>query len=478
MGLRQEWLNIGLMVKTQQCFNYYSLNDLYNVLKAHDSEVNEIAEETKVNLGGPCALVSKGFGREIEKEPKRKENEENKEVKSDEVKVKKKLKGDSGVDCHYCNGANHMANDCMLRKRDEKKNKVKDEAYYVEILEEVLDGAYDSILSDFDEAITYVNNLLIFASNDAKNSSTQLLETQRKLESKIAKIDHLELQITNVMCDRDSLSNDNKILLKQRNIYCNTAKRLYGKLIALHHSLDISKEQHMKLLPFLAYEREKIDSMTYDCEIIVAEMDKEKEVIDCSQFSVINVISMTKGKEKFCDLDHVTVEDSQTDSDDDNDVVPKETIISRVVVDQVFDETKKLDKILKEKGNCDTIKPEFRKMVKEDYMKASKDGFSQIKCKKQIEKISKESGISKRQERKNVFWQIIESRKKSNDLINKSFEKKKSKSVKNSFIKIVVNKKNPVLTQNKPRNDFSKKSKSSSPTNDQTSNAKKFSNHQ
>ena len=47
----------------------------------------------------------------------------------------------------------------------------------------------------------------------------------------------------------------------------------------------------------------------------------------------------------------MTVEDSQTDSDDDNDVVPKETIISRVVVDQVFDETKKLDKILKEKGS-------------------------------------------------------------------------------------------------------------------------------
>lgn len=28
-------------------------------------------------------------------------------------------------------------NDCMLRKRDEKKNMVKDEAYYMERLEEV-----------------------------------------------------------------------------------------------------------------------------------------------------------------------------------------------------------------------------------------------------------------------------------------------------------------------------------------------------
>ena len=47
------------------------------------------------------------------------------------------MNGDSGIDCHYCNGANHLANDCMLRKKEEKKNKVKDEVYYSEKLEEV-----------------------------------------------------------------------------------------------------------------------------------------------------------------------------------------------------------------------------------------------------------------------------------------------------------------------------------------------------
>ena len=62
---------------------------------------------------------------------------EKKEVKAKDTKVEKKIKGDSGFDCHYCNRANHTANYCMLRKRDEKKNKVKDEAYYVERLEEV-----------------------------------------------------------------------------------------------------------------------------------------------------------------------------------------------------------------------------------------------------------------------------------------------------------------------------------------------------
>ena len=62
---------------------------------------------------------------------------EKKESKATEEKVEKKLKGDYGFDSHYYNGANHMAAECMLRKREEKKDRVKDEAYYVEWLEEV-----------------------------------------------------------------------------------------------------------------------------------------------------------------------------------------------------------------------------------------------------------------------------------------------------------------------------------------------------
>ena len=178
------------MVKIQQSFDYFSLNDLYNVLKARELEVNEKVEETRINLGGPLALVSKVSGREVKKEVAQKENSDDeglivnsddeavafysnnrvekfyknpfnamsrvgeskgsffgkvneekkidkKELKNEESKVEKNLKGDSRLDCHYCNRVNHMANYCMLRKKDEKKNRVKDEAYYSERLEEV-----------------------------------------------------------------------------------------------------------------------------------------------------------------------------------------------------------------------------------------------------------------------------------------------------------------------------------------------------
>ena len=142
------------MIKTQESFDYFFLNDIYNVLKAHENEVNEIVEETWNILGGPFALMSTVAGREVEKETTEKESledkvliinyndeamalyfnnrvknffkkpfnlktrvgemkgnfskrkvikekkEEKKEVKYEEVKKEKKLKEDSGFDCH------------------------------------------------------------------------------------------------------------------------------------------------------------------------------------------------------------------------------------------------------------------------------------------------------------------------------------------------------------------------------------------
>ena len=38
------------------------------MLKAHETEVNEIDEESRINLGDPLALMSKVSGRDVEKE--------------------------------------------------------------------------------------------------------------------------------------------------------------------------------------------------------------------------------------------------------------------------------------------------------------------------------------------------------------------------------------------------------------------------
>ena len=55
-----------MMVKNQQSFDTSTLNDLYNQLKSHENEVNEIAEEATASFGGPLALVSKVSDKECE----------------------------------------------------------------------------------------------------------------------------------------------------------------------------------------------------------------------------------------------------------------------------------------------------------------------------------------------------------------------------------------------------------------------------
>lgn len=76
LGLQKEWRNISLMTKTQQSFDGYSLGDLYNVLKHHESEINEIAEEGKLGIGGPLALISKVNTKDSEIETGEQDNSE------------------------------------------------------------------------------------------------------------------------------------------------------------------------------------------------------------------------------------------------------------------------------------------------------------------------------------------------------------------------------------------------------------------
>lgn len=49
----------------------------------------------------------------------------------EEEKKDKNLMEDSGYDCNYCHGKNHLAKECMLRRLNEKKEGEDDEAYYL-----------------------------------------------------------------------------------------------------------------------------------------------------------------------------------------------------------------------------------------------------------------------------------------------------------------------------------------------------------
>ena len=85
---------------------------------------------------------------------------------------------------------------------------------------------------------------------------------------------------------------DSCILLKQRSIYYNSAKRLYAKLIDLYLSPDISKEHH----------RSQIDSTSYDYEKKISEFDKVPN--DSYAYGIIKIHECLDAKDLVHQFQH------------------------------------------------------------------------------------------------------------------------------------------------------------------------------
>lgn len=119
-------------------------------------------------------------------------------------------------------------------------------------------NSYNSILYDIDDAYNYLNGLLISMSNDLEKTKAELYDARNRIKEKNSKIESLNLNLNNVTIDRDSVRMHNILLIKHRNIYCNTTKHLYGKITMLYHSSEISKGQHRKLLHFITFKKELV----------------------------------------------------------------------------------------------------------------------------------------------------------------------------------------------------------------------------
>ncbi|KAI3740499.1 hypothetical protein L2E82_30957 [Cichorium intybus] len=211
-SLRKEWRPIMLMVKSYENIEKYKLAALYNLLKSHEPDV--VGRRSEMASSGPLALVSKEEEESSDediaaymvddngdtvalyaahnrrfKKPLFKNNsgkpfvknfnksnfnskpkpeiytpkEENLKLStpkpsekpaselSKEKSEEKKISADSGYDCNYCHGKNRFAKDCMLRKQNEKKPQVKDEAYYARKMEEVRVRTKDLALMTADD---------------------------------------------------------------------------------------------------------------------------------------------------------------------------------------------------------------------------------------------------------------------------------------------------------------------------------------
>ncbi|KAI3494513.1 hypothetical protein L1887_40762 [Cichorium endivia] len=284
--------------------------------------------------------------------PSEKLTSESTKEKSEE----KKISGDSGYDCNYCHGKNHFAKDCMLRKQNEKKPQVKDEAYYARKMEEVRvktkdlalmaaddrQGSYQVWSSDSDDEevrkpshssfIAYdadkcflkdtseegngeekldadVTSGLGFVTSEAHKMITaetsktwiddssdddediclmandtrltipeqrevltdqELLSLRERVESQKLALEKANLRICLLEENREKFLNNHDVILKQINIFCETAKRLYAHITRIYHSADVCNVQHRQLLPFIEFKLKEVDSISYECESIIS----------------------------------------------------------------------------------------------------------------------------------------------------------------------------------------------------------------
>ncbi|KAI3499681.1 hypothetical protein L1887_35486 [Cichorium endivia] len=363
-----------LMVKSYENIEKYKLAALYNLLKSHEPDV--VGRRSEMASSGSLALVSKEEQDSSDEDiaayvvddngdtPKpeiftsKEENSKlstpkpSEKLTSESTKEKseeKKISGDSGYDCNYCHGKNHFAKDCMLRKQNEKKPQVKDEAYYARKLEEVrcflmdtseksngeekLDADVTSGLgfvtseahkmiiagtpktwiddsSDDDEELCLMANdarltipeqvshllssfkipasqsapiiheitrdcfvmhkLLIDAKNREVLTEQELLSLRGRVESQKLALEKANLRICLLEENREKFLNNHDVILKQRNIFCETAKRLYAHITRIYHSADVCNVQHRQLLPFIEFKLKEVDSISYECESIIS----------------------------------------------------------------------------------------------------------------------------------------------------------------------------------------------------------------
>ncbi|KAI3700157.1 hypothetical protein L2E82_44776 [Cichorium intybus] len=94
-----------------------------------------------------------------------------------------------------------------------------------------------------------------------------------KNEERRMKIDALESELAGVRDNVIYVQRDNLLLIKQRNIFCLIAKRLYNNITQLHLDCDIGRRLHKMIFPFLELKEDEIDAECYRCETIVSSDD-------------------------------------------------------------------------------------------------------------------------------------------------------------------------------------------------------------
>ena len=110
---------------------------------------------------------------------------------------------------------------------------------------------YQYLLDDLNVKCADLGKLLKYNRRQVGNLTDELSNCRLGIETRNAKIEKLENIKIHNMDDILMLRTENESLLKQRNMFCNIAKRLYSNITKLYHNSSISENMHRQMLPFL-----------------------------------------------------------------------------------------------------------------------------------------------------------------------------------------------------------------------------------
>ncbi|KAI3493456.1 hypothetical protein L1887_41848 [Cichorium endivia] len=123
------------------------------------------------------------------------------------------------------------------------------------------------IIHEITRDCSVMHKLLVDAKTREVLTEQELLSLRGRVESQKLALEKANLRICLLEENREKFLNNHDVILKQRNIFCETAKRLYAHITRIYHSADV---QHRQLLPFIEFKLKEVDSISYECESIIS----------------------------------------------------------------------------------------------------------------------------------------------------------------------------------------------------------------
>ncbi|XP_023742939.1 uncharacterized protein LOC111891079 [Lactuca sativa] len=322
-GLRSEWKVMVSTVKAHKQFKNYSLAKLVGILRSHEDEVTSegkfvssigslavVAKGKKVDDDGsesdlsdcelskadyammvsdPMRFAKKNFGCNKNQNwqgsysSEKVKDESANNSQKEKTKKEKKFVGESGYYCNYFHGKNHLANECMLRRMNEKKEEEDDEAYLLIKLEEI---KKKKSVDDVKPALTVQEQDDEFGrvevwATDSEDGEVHKPTHGRSFVEKgdVSQSNARYCMVTNEVSELRGYATegvrvfDNFFAPKLVPVQINECEKVINKL---HLGCEIGKKIHNMILPFLELKKDEIDADCYKCESIVSS-DKVSE---------------------------------------------------------------------------------------------------------------------------------------------------------------------------------------------------------